>query len=52
MSPGGEWNGEDKIDELLRRQELGPAVSIVTNGEQVLIHVTYPIASAVNVNTI
>lgn len=52
MSPGGRWNGEEKTDELLRRQELGPAVNIVTNGEPVLVHVTYPIASAVNVNTI
>ncbi len=53
MSPGGRWNGEDKVDWVAGKQELGPQL-IISNpsGALLFIHVCYPSSSAVDVNTL
>ncbi len=51
VPPGDHWNGEEKIDYALLRQELGPQLIIeISGGAEAAIHVCYPVASAVDVS--
>ncbi len=48
----GNWNGSNQIDWAAGKQEFGPEVTIISNGEPFSFHVCYPTSSSVDVNTI
>lgn len=47
--PGLKFNSSYTLDFQHSVQELGPEISVLTNSEQVIIHVCYPNDSAVDV---
>lgn len=52
LNPQGNWNGHEVLDWPATKQEFGPEVTIVCNGEPYAFQVAYPTSSAVDVTTL
>lgn len=52
LNAQGNWIGHEVLDWPANKQEFGPQVNIVCNGEPFAFHVAYPTSSAVDVTTL